>query len=156
MSAGEDGVYFRMRFFFFFFLVVLCLLDSNISTSHGCFVEERTAMMDIGSSLTRSNGTVPPSWGRGDGDDDCCLWERVKCSNITGRVSHLYFSNLYDSLEVLNAHGDSFWRFNTTVFSSFPELQFLDLSSIYPSSLNIDGMCTVSILNNQDCSLLLQ
>uniref|UniRef100_A0A0D9ZRL2 non-specific serine/threonine protein kinase n=1 Tax=Oryza glumipatula TaxID=40148 RepID=A0A0D9ZRL2_9ORYZ len=140
MSAGEDGVYFRMRFFFFFFLVALCLLDSNISTSHGCFVEERTALMDIGSSLTRSNGTVPPSWGRGDGDDDCCLWERVKCSNITGRVSHLYFSNLYDSLEVLNAHGDSFWRFNTTVFSSFPELQFLDLSSIYPSSLNIDGL----------------
>uniref|UniRef100_A0A0E0PEV9 non-specific serine/threonine protein kinase n=1 Tax=Oryza rufipogon TaxID=4529 RepID=A0A0E0PEV9_ORYRU len=156
MSAGEDGVYFRMRFFFFFFfffLVVLCLLDSNISTSHGCFVEERTAMMDIGSSLTRSNGTVPPSWGRGDGDDDCCLWERVKCSNITGRVSHLYFSNLYDSLEVLNAHGDSFWRFNTTVFSSFPELQFLDLSSIYPSSLNIDGLVGLKLPKLQHLNL---
>uniref|UniRef100_A0A0D9ZRL3 non-specific serine/threonine protein kinase n=1 Tax=Oryza glumipatula TaxID=40148 RepID=A0A0D9ZRL3_9ORYZ len=112
--------------FFCFFLVVLCLPDSNISTpSHGCFVEERTALMDIGSSLTRSNGTAPRSWGRGD---DCCLWEHVKCSNITGRVSHLYFSNLYASDEVLDAHGHSFWRFDTTVFSSFPELQFLDLS----------------------------
>uniref|UniRef100_A0A0E0KVY9 non-specific serine/threonine protein kinase n=1 Tax=Oryza punctata TaxID=4537 RepID=A0A0E0KVY9_ORYPU len=122
MSAGEGGVYFKMRFFFF--LVVLCLPDSNVSRSHGCFVEERTALMDIGSSLTRSNGTAPPSWGRGDEDDDCCLWERVKCSNILGEY------HISTSQTLLNAHGDSFWRFNTTVFSSFPELQFLDLSRL--------------------------
>jgi hypothetical protein len=99
-------------------------------------VEERTALMDIGSSLTRSNGTAPRSWGRGD---DCCLWERVNCSNITGRVSHLYFSNLYDSNEVLDAHGHSFWRFDTTVFSSFPELQFLDLSMNNATFQSWDG-----------------
>uniref|UniRef100_A0A0D3G0X3 non-specific serine/threonine protein kinase n=1 Tax=Oryza barthii TaxID=65489 RepID=A0A0D3G0X3_9ORYZ len=136
--------------FFCFFLVVLCLPDSNISTpSHGCFVEERTALMDIGSSLTRSNGTAPRSWGRGD---DCCLWEHVKCSNITGRVSHLYFSNLYASDEVLDAHGHSFWRFDTTVFSSFPELQFLDLSMNNATFQSWDGLTKLRYLKlNNNC-----
>uniref|UniRef100_A0A0D3G0X5 non-specific serine/threonine protein kinase n=1 Tax=Oryza barthii TaxID=65489 RepID=A0A0D3G0X5_9ORYZ len=94
----------------FFFLLVLCLSHPDIYMPCGCFVEERAALMDIGSSLTSSNSTAPRSWGRGD---DCCLWERVKCSNITGRVSHLYFSNLYDVLKV-PAGGAMFWRFNTT------------------------------------------
>uniref|UniRef100_A0A0D9ZRL4 non-specific serine/threonine protein kinase n=1 Tax=Oryza glumipatula TaxID=40148 RepID=A0A0D9ZRL4_9ORYZ len=133
----------------FFFLLVLCLSHPDIYMPCGCFVEERAALMDIGSSLTSSNSTAPRSWGRGN---DCCLWERVKCSNITGRVSHLYFSNLYDVLKV-PAGGAMFWRFNTTVFSAFPELQFLDLSSIYLSSLGSDGLVGLKLPKLQHLNL---
>uniref|UniRef100_J3M208 Leucine-rich repeat-containing N-terminal plant-type domain-containing protein n=1 Tax=Oryza brachyantha TaxID=4533 RepID=J3M208_ORYBR len=129
-------------FFFFFFFLVLCLTHPDMYMARGCFVEERAALMDIRSSLTSSNGTARRSWGP---DGDCCSWERVNCSTSTGRVSHLYFSNLYDS--------QAFWSFNTTVFSSFPELQFLDLSGIYPSSLNSDGLVGVKLPKLQHLNL---
>jgi hypothetical protein len=100
-------------------------------------VEERAALMEIRSSLVNANATVPRSWGSGG---DCCSWERVNCSGRTQRVSHLYLSELYDISTVPSTHsGRLFWSFNTTVFSAFSELQFLDLSRNYPSSVMSDG-----------------
>ncbi|KAG8043726.1 hypothetical protein GUJ93_ZPchr0458g22337 [Zizania palustris] len=104
----------------------------------GCFVEEKEALMDIRASLTSAHAAAPPSWGRGD---DCCSWERVNCSRSTKRVTHLYLSKLYNNAKVPTP---MFWRFNTSIFSAFPELQFLDLSDNYPSSLGFDGIHTKS------------
>lgn len=122
---------------FFMFFHVLCVSLSSIHrTSQGCSMEERAALMEIRSSLGRANAKAPPSWGR---TGDCCSWERVNCSGSGSarRVSHLFLSKLYNS----STHsGWSVWRFNATVFSAFTELEFLDLSGNYPSSLSSDGM----------------
>jgi hypothetical protein len=71
-------------------------------------------------------------WRR-DGDD-CCLWERVKCNNTTHRVSELYLSDVYET------DADDCWYLNSTVFSSFQELQYLGLSSNNLCSISSEGM----------------
>ncbi|CAL5052252.1 unnamed protein product [Urochloa decumbens] len=137
---------------FFLFLPVLCVSLSNIHhTSYACSVEERAALMEIRSSLERANTTAPRSWGRGG---NCCSWERVNCSGSgrTRRVSHLYLSKLYDISTV--PHGSRlFWSFNTTVFSEFSELQFLDLSWNYPCSLMSDGLVGLKLTKLQYLNL---
>ncbi|CAN6214340.1 unnamed protein product [Urochloa humidicola] len=136
---------------FFLFLPVLCASLSN--TSYACSVEERAALMEIRSSLVRANATAPRSWGRGG---DCCSWERVNCSGSgrTRRVSHLYLSKLYDISTIPSADGDGyFWSFNTTVFSEFSELQFLDLSKNYPCSLMSDGLVGLKLTKLQYLNL---
>ncbi|KAG8043727.1 hypothetical protein GUJ93_ZPchr0458g22493 [Zizania palustris] len=117
----------------------------------GCFVEEREALMDIRASLTRANATAPPSWGRGD---DCCSWERVKCSSSTRRVTHLYLSNLYecDYTKVLTG-GAVPWRFNISIFSAFTDLQFLDLSSIWYLDLGSNGLAGLKLPKLQHLNL---
>jgi hypothetical protein len=104
--------------------------------SSGCFTEERAALMDIKSSLTRANSMVVlDSWGQGD---DCCVWELVVCENSTRRISHLHLSGIY--YPPISTPSDR-WHLNLSVFSAFHELQFLDLSWNYPSSLSFDGRC---------------
>jgi Leucine-rich repeat (LRR) protein len=86
-------------------------------------VAPRTAaLMEIHASLVRANFTKsPPPWG-GAGDD-CCSWKRVRCSNVTHRVSHIDLSGGWAA-----SPDSEDWSLNTTVFAAFPELQFLDLS----------------------------
>ncbi|KAJ1258357.1 hypothetical protein BS78_10G069100 [Paspalum vaginatum] len=138
---------------FFLFWHVVCVFMSHVyQMSYGCSVEERAALMEIRSSLERANGMAPCSWGQGD---DCCSWERVNCSGSgsTRRVSHLYLSNLCVSTVPSTHSGICFWSFNTTVFSAFSELQFLDLSSNYPSSLGHDGLVGLNLTKLQYLNL---
>nr|CAB3467712.1 unnamed protein product [Digitaria exilis] len=107
--------------------------------------------MELRSSLERANATAPRSWGRGG---DCCSWERVNCSGSARRVSHLYLSKLYDIFTFPSTYGGRFfWSFNTTVFSAFSELQSLDLSSNYPSSLGSDGLVGLNLTKLQYLNL---
>ncbi|OEL25852.1 MDIS1-interacting receptor like kinase 1 [Dichanthelium oligosanthes] len=109
--------------------------------------------MEIRSSLDRANATAPRSWGRGG---DSCSWERVNCSGSgsSRRVSHLHLSSLYDISTVSSTHGGQlFWRFNTTVFSAFSELQFMDLSRNYPSSLGSNGLVGLNLTKLQYLNL---
>ena len=97
-------------------LWVLCVLQFifHMPVASGCNVKERIALMRIRSSLVEANSEVPASWGR---SDDCCSWERVRCNKGT-RVSGLNLDSLCQT---------EGWNLNLTIFSSFHELQQLDL-----------------------------
>ncbi|KAE8794951.1 LRR receptor-like serine/threonine-protein kinase GSO2 [Hordeum vulgare] len=117
-----------------------------LHSSSGCFVEERSALLDIRSSLPRAHSlSALDSWGE-DGDD-CCSWERVKCNNTTQRVSHL---NL---ISIFQTYSHDHWYLNLTVFSALHELEYLDLSNNNPCSLlAMEGLVGLSKLRFLDLS----
>uniref|UniRef100_A0A8I6XJP1 Leucine-rich repeat-containing N-terminal plant-type domain-containing protein n=1 Tax=Hordeum vulgare subsp. vulgare TaxID=112509 RepID=A0A8I6XJP1_HORVV len=127
--------------------VLFLLLQSKLHLSSGCFVEERAALLDIQSSLRRAHSlrSALDSWGQEV--DDCCSWDLVKCNNGTQRVSHLDLSLVYFPGDV-----DDRWYLNLTVFSAFHELQYLDLSYNYQSSLSWEGLVGLSKLRYLDLS----
>ena len=118
-------------------LWVLCVLQFMFHMAGGCAIEERIALMRIRYSLQEANLEVPASWGR---SDDCCSWERVRCNNST-RVSGLNLDSVYQRKDhTFIPIGDSCgWNLNLTVFSSFHELQQLDLFSNSACLQNFDG-----------------
>ncbi|CAN6352192.1 unnamed protein product [Urochloa humidicola] len=111
----------------------------------GCVVEERISLMRIGSSLVEANSlrAPPASWGQ---SDDCCSWERVTCNNRS-RVSGLDLSHMYviqsnyttEDQGNIEAEGGC-WNLNVTIFSSFLELEVLDLYWNYACIQNFDGL----------------
>jgi len=121
-------------------LWVLCVLQFMFHMAGGCAIEERIALMRIRSSLVEAKSEeVPASWGR---SDDCCSWERVRCNNST-RVSGLNLHPVYrrkdPSFIKIWYGGPCVRNLNLTVFSSFHELQQLDLSWNFACLQNFDG-----------------
>jgi hypothetical protein len=111
----------------------------------GCAIEERIALMRIRSLLVEANSEVPASWGR---SGDCCSWERVRCNSST-RVSDLNLYSMYFPQSNSNTEGQatvkiedgcSPWNLRLTIFSSFHELQLLDLSSNFACFQDFHGM----------------
>jgi len=104
----------------------------------GCAIEERIALMRIRSLLVEANSEVPASWGR---SDDCCSWERVQCNNST-RVSALNLHSVYQRKDhTFIPIGDPCgWNLNLTVFSSFHELQQVNLFWNSACLQNFDGL----------------
>jgi len=122
-------------------LWVLCVLQFMFHMAGGCAIEERIALMRIRSSLVEAKSEeVPASWGR---SDDCCSWERVRCNNST-RVSGLNLHPVYrrkdPSFIKIWYGGPCVRNLNLTVFSSFHELQQLDLSWNFACLQNFDGL----------------
>ena len=128
-------------------LWVLCVLQFifHMPVASGCNVKERIALMRIRSSLLEANSEVPASWGQ---SGDCCSWERVRCNNST-RMSVLNLDSMYspqsnhttEGQETVKAEGEcSNWNLSLTIFSSFHELQLLDLSSNFACFQDFDGM----------------
>lgn len=132
-------------------LVIFLLLQPMFHFSTACSAEERAVLMDIRSSLRRAHSLVSPDlWGHDD--DECCSWKTVTCSNSTRRVTHLDLSYVYAS-----DAGDR-WYLNLSAFSVFHELQSLDLSLNFPSSLSFQGtfgLQTLSKNNTYVCSFLI-
>ena len=118
-------------------LWVLCVLQFMFHMAGGCAIEERIALMRIRSSLLEANSEqILASWGRGD---DCCSWERVRCNNST-RVSGLNLDSVYQRKDhTIVPVGGPCWNLNLTIFSSFHELQQLDLFSNSACLQNFDG-----------------
>jgi hypothetical protein len=117
-------------------LWVLLALQFMFYMAGGCVVEERIALMRIRSLLVEANSKVPASWGR---SDDCCSWERVTCNNST-RVSGLNLDYLCRWKKGTSiTFGDPYWNLNLTIFSSFHELQLLDLEGNSANLQNFDG-----------------
>nr|CAB3462490.1 unnamed protein product [Digitaria exilis] len=86
--------------------------------------------MQIKSSSLDANSL--DSWGR---SDDCCSWDRVTCNNNNKRVSDLSLGNFYIPRPYSENTAEcaalpwsgGYWDLNLTIFSSFQELQVLDL-----------------------------
>ncbi|KAB5514597.1 hypothetical protein DKX38_028503 [Salix brachista] len=89
----------------------------------GCLEEERTALLQIKTSMFDPNYMASPllSWGN---DAHCCSWAGVSCDNITGRVNEI---DLFDvrGWFIDPSMGD--WYLNATLFLPFQELNTLDL-----------------------------
>jgi hypothetical protein len=96
-----------------------------------------------------ANSVVPPDWGR---SEDCCSWSRVTC-NISTRVSGLDLEFMYQLKNGTSTPllGDPYWNLNLTIFSSFHELQLLDLEGNSASLQSFDG----TYLPAHACAVLL-
>ncbi|OEL30883.1 LRR receptor-like serine/threonine-protein kinase GSO2 [Dichanthelium oligosanthes] len=130
-------------------LWVLYMLPSMFHMACGCIAEERIALRHIQSTLMEARYTVPASWGR---SDNCCSWERVRCSNDSTRVLHLNFSSMAN---FTTAGGC--WNLSMVIFSAFRELQMLDLSYNFARLEDFDGLQVLTklrYLNLSDNHLL--
>ncbi|KAF9621618.1 hypothetical protein IFM89_024942 [Coptis chinensis] len=92
----------------------------------GCLEEERVALWKIKAStkwnLTDCRLSPFCTWVD-DKTSDCCTWERVECSNTTGRVIQLSLHKTY----ILNS--EEYNQFmDVSLYTPFEELQHLDLS----------------------------
>ncbi|GAY53467.1 hypothetical protein CUMW_149440, partial [Citrus unshiu] len=76
----------------------------------------------------------------GEGATDCCQWERVECSNTTGRVIALDLSGTYSG---------EYWYLNASLFTPFQQLESLDLSwNNIAGCVENEGIERLSRLNN--------
>ncbi|XP_039027801.1 receptor-like protein 13 [Hibiscus syriacus] len=102
----------------------------------GCWDDEKTALMQLKPYFSEYIDGVN-KWGEGDGD--CCKWERVECNNSTGRVIRL-FLNIIDFRSVHGFFDDSMaedavlgwgereqWYLDLSLFLPFQELNTLYL-----------------------------
>ncbi|XP_054797575.1 receptor-like protein EIX2 [Prosopis cineraria] len=91
-----------------------------------CLVTERKALLMFKQGIVQDDFAMLSAW-REDGDDDCCNWNGVYCSNKTGHVQVL---DLHGSTQ-LSLRG----KINITLLIELHDLKHLDLSdnSFYPS-----------------------
>ncbi|XP_066360010.1 receptor-like protein 15 [Miscanthus floridulus] len=122
---------------------VLFVFQFMIHMAGACFVEERIALMRIRSSLLEAKSfEVPETWGR---IEDCCTWERVTCNNST-RVSGLDLDNIYSQYFGYSTSTSTSTTahecrvLNLTIFSSFHELELLNLSQNRACLENFDAI----------------
>nr|XP_027099119.1 receptor-like protein 56 [Coffea arabica] len=131
-------------------LVVSIILNGGLLCS-GCFLEEKHALLDFKASLnvTTNAHLILSSWTGKEGDGanaDCCTWERVRCSNITGRIVELHLSNLQE-----NMYEDWYVNINISTFIPLKDLRTLDLRGNYFNS-EVTGICSLKNLHELDVS----
>ncbi|KAK7850037.1 receptor-like protein EIX2 [Quercus suber] len=88
-----------------------------------CIEGERRALLEFKKGLVDDYGRLS-SWQSGDGNKNCCNWEGVRCSNLTGHVLELHLS-------AYTGDGSGMKPFGGMISSSLlelPYLTFLDLS----------------------------
>ncbi|KAJ0089660.1 hypothetical protein Patl1_14756 [Pistacia atlantica] len=100
--------------------MMLVYLEGCWCEGERCWEEDRIALLQLKPFL---NSTYYlQDWVEGDEKSDCCQWKRVECNSTTGKVIKLWLSYVR-KVEL----GDQ-WYLNTSLFSPFQELQWLDLS----------------------------
>lgn len=119
-------IFMERHFWIWAFLILFLVLGSQC---FGCFDEERVALLQLKASFCSPDCSSFPAWE--DEETDCCGWERVECSNRTGRVLKLFLNNTRSfSHEAL--------YLNASLFVPFMELKLLNLSTNMLSSLGDD------------------
>ncbi|CAD5193714.1 unnamed protein product [Musa acuminata subsp. malaccensis] len=114
----------------------LAVLSIELGISHGCREKERKALIDFKRGLHDPSDRLS-SWV----GEDCCAWERVGCSNISGHVIKLDLRNrrrmdLYEgcSQQEVNDDPGCKWAVRgdiTPSLRSLQQLNHLDLSGNY-------------------------
>uniref|UniRef100_A0A1S8AE62 Receptor like protein n=1 Tax=Citrus limon TaxID=2708 RepID=A0A1S8AE62_CITLI len=100
-------------------MFVMLLIIFKSGWSEGCLDHERFALLRL-KHLFDDTGSYPYDWVDGEGAIDCCQWERVECSNTTGRVIALDLFEMYS--------GEYSWYLNASLFTPFQQLESLDLT----------------------------
>ncbi|KAL1190955.1 Receptor-like protein 1 [Cardamine amara subsp. amara] len=113
----------------------------------GCVETERMGLLQLKSHLKNlynvTEESFLDSWSHNDSKSDCCLWERVKCSDtIGGHIVYLTLEYIMPrpfNLTLDDTGKDSYWDvprpLNLSLFHSFPQLKTLDLSRNYFTDL---------------------
>ncbi|XP_052198601.1 receptor-like protein 9b isoform X2 [Diospyros lotus] len=101
-------------------MIVLVLV--NGMCCHGCWEQERIALLHLKASINDPSGTSLPSWVD-NRNANCCQWEAVECSNNSKRVVKISLTGTWDW-----RLGNYEWHFNASLFLPFEELKALNLS----------------------------
>jgi hypothetical protein len=107
-----------------FYFVAILMQNQGCSS---CLENERIGLLEIKHYIVSKKGgdhyKELSSWVD-DRDNNCCTWNRVKCSNISyGHITDL-------SLRLLLDFWSSNMVLNVSLFCPFDELRLLDLSNI--------------------------
>ncbi|KAL1322830.1 hypothetical protein HN51_067839 [Arachis hypogaea] len=98
---------------------VLAWTRSAVVVASGkCIESERQALLSLkrGFNVTHDDDDWLSSWGDGEQQQECCNWEGVKCSNVTGHVL------------MLHLHGYHTLGSISPSLSELHHLKYLDLS----------------------------
>ena len=98
------------------FVLLLIILEGG--GSEECLDHERFALLRLKLFFDDPFNYLH-DWIDDEGATDCCQWERVECSNTTGRVIALYLFDKYG--------GEDSWYLNTSFFTPFQQLESLAL-----------------------------
>ncbi|TYH15020.1 hypothetical protein ES288_A05G011200v1 [Gossypium darwinii] len=128
-------------------VLALIMLEGGWRTE-GCLEEERLALFQLKPFFPSIDSRIDGSRleyylypiEEKETSSDCCEREKVECSSITGRVTHLFLNLtyivtyddlVYDDLvysEYRRIGNNKYWYLNTSLFLPFEELQSLFLS----------------------------
>ncbi|KAH9753624.1 Receptor-like protein 13 [Citrus sinensis] len=120
------------------FIMLLIIFKSR--WSEGCLDHERFALLRF-KHFFNDRLNYLYDWVDGEGATDCCQWERVECSNTTGRVIALDLIDTYG--------GEHSWYLNASLFTPFQQLESLDLhGNNIAGFVENEGIERLSRLNN--------
>jgi len=108
-------------------ITMLVLVLVNGMCCHGCWEQERIALLHLKASINYPNGSSLPSWVD-DQYANCCQWEAVECSNKSKRVIQISLAR--DPTRDVRFENYE-WHFNASLFLPFEELKTLNLSGKY-------------------------
>ncbi|WVZ51116.1 hypothetical protein U9M48_002292 [Paspalum notatum var. saurae] len=108
-----DRLHSKAHFFLLHMTTAICTLC--LITAHGlqhphqaasgeasCIPHEREALLTFKQGITRDPAGVLDSWqgeSSGAGEQDCCRWRGVRCSNLTGHVLQIRLRNDCDNVD---------------------------------------------------------
>ncbi|KAL0878015.1 hypothetical protein Bca101_027721 [Brassica carinata] len=112
-------------------LIWVMLLMGQLHGYESCIEKERNALLElkkylISQSMEEESSSVLPTWSN-DTQSDCCLWEGLKCSGTSRRVTEIAFGGLdlkentllnlsllhpFEEVRCLNLSGEALNKFN--------------------------------------------
>ncbi|KAK0571769.1 hypothetical protein LWI29_021256 [Acer saccharum] len=116
-------------------------------STEGCLEQERFALLQLKPFFYSPSELE--NWVEGDHNSDCCQWDRVECNNdTTKRVISLGLFQTRDE-----EMGE--WYLNASLFSTFQQLQWLDLSyNGIAGCVENEGFDKLSTLSNLEALYL--
>ncbi|KAH9753762.1 Receptor-like protein 13 [Citrus sinensis] len=121
-------------------MFVMLLIIFKSGWSEGCLDHERFALLRLQHFFNDPRNSLY-NWVDDEGATDCCQWERVECSNTTGRVIALDLFEMYS--------GEYSWYLNASLFTPFQQLESLDLTANkIAGCVENEGLERLSRLNN--------
>ncbi|KAK7831149.1 receptor-like protein eix2, partial [Quercus suber] len=108
-----------------------------------CIEGERQALLEFKKGLVDDYGRLS-SWQSGDENKNCCNWEGVRCSNLTGHVLELHLSN--DGIKPFGGPRFPNWIL-TQRNVSFLEISNTNISDTIPAEWLADLPPTLKRLN---------
>ncbi|KAH9753674.1 Receptor-like protein 1 [Citrus sinensis] len=121
-------------------MFVMLLIIFKSGWTEGCLDHERFALLRLKHFFNDPHNSLY-DWADDEGAIDCCQWERVECSNTTGRVIALDLFEMYS--------GEYSWYLNASLFTPFQQLESLDLTyNNIAGCVENEGIERLSRLNN--------
>jgi Leucine-rich repeat (LRR) protein len=127
-------------------LLLLITAATSTSSAAGCIAHERDALLDFKRGFTSDPSGRLDSWRQGN--QDCCQWRGVVCSNLTGHVHELRLRNT-DMVDVddvwLPSYSNALSGKISPSLLALQHLEHLDLSSNYlcDDEVSADGYCCI-------------